>query len=307
MAIYGKLTDLVGKTPIVRLNKITEGLEAEVLVKLEFYNPAASVKDRLALAMIEDAEAKGIITKDTLIIEPTSGNTGIGLAMVCASKGYQLIVIMPENVSAERRSIVRAFGAKVVLTPAGLGMRGAIAEAEKMAKESLNAWIPMQFENESNVAMHKRTTAIEVLEDTNGKVDAFIAGAGTGGTVTGVSSVLKDHNQKTYCVAVEPSKSPVISGGQPGAHKIQGIGAGFIPKVYDGKVIDEVISVDDDDAYETARNLAKMEGILCGISSGANVYAAMQLAKRPEMKGKRIVTIICDTGERYLSTTLFSE
>jgi len=307
MAIYSKLTDLVGKTPMVRLNKITEGLEAEVIVKLEFYNPAASVKDRLALAMIEDAEAKGIITKETLIIEPTSGNTGIGLAMVCASKGYQLIVTMPESVSSERRSIVRAFGAKVVLTPAGLGMRGAIAEAEKMAKESANAWIPMQFENESNVAMHKRTTAVEIWEDAEGSVDAFVAGAGTGGTVTGVSSVLKAHNDKIYCVAVEPVKSPVISGGQPGAHKIQGIGAGFIPKVYNGKVIDEVLPVDDEDAYETARNLAKMEGILCGISSGANVFAAIQLAKRPEMKGKRIVTIICDTGERYLSTTLFSE
>jgi cysteine synthase A len=264
------------------------------------------VKDRLAFAMIDAAEKKGLITKDSIIIEPTSGNTGIGLAMICAVKGYKLIIVMPESVSTERRIILKAYGAELYLTPAKEGMKGSIAKANELALQHPNSYIPMQFENEANAEYHRITTGPEIWDDTDGKVDIFIAGAGTGGTITGVTEALKARNPEIYTVVVEPKDSPVISGGQPGSHKIQGIGAGFIPKVLNTEIIDEIYPVENEDAFEYARRLAIEEGIFCGMSSGANVYAALQIAKRPENKGKTIVTIICDTGERYLSTTLFS-
>ena len=305
MNIAGNITELIGKTPMVKLNRIAEGLSARVFVKLESQNPGGSVKDRLALALIETAEKQGLIGRNTVIIEPTSGNTGIGLAMVCAVKAYRLIIIMPESVSVERRILLKAYGAELVLTSAPGGMKEAIARAEEIAAENPRSFIPMQFENPANAEMHRRTTATEIWNDTDGTVDVFVAGAGTGGTITGVSETLKQKKPAVHCVVVEPLNSPVLSGGVPGSHRIQGIGPGFIPKVVNTKIYDEVFTVPDDKAFETARLLALQEGILCGISSGANVYAALEIAKRPEFSGKNIVAIICDTGERYLSTTLF--
>jgi len=300
------ISQLIGKTPLVKLRKLTEGIDADVYVKLESMNPGGSVKDRLAFAMIEAAEKKGLINKDTIIIEPTSGNTGIGLAMLCAVKGYKLIIVMPESVSVERRIILKAYGAELYLSPAISGMKGSIQKANELAVENKNSYIPMQFENEANAEFHKKTTAVEIWEDTDGKVDIFIAGAGTGGTITGVSDFLKSVKPSVLSVAVEPADSAVLSGEPAGMHKIQGIGAGFIPKVLRTELIDEVFKVKNDEAFEFARQLAKQEGILTGISSGANVFAALEIAKRPENKGKTIVTIICDTGERYLSTPLFN-
>lgn len=306
MKVAKDVTQLITNTPMVELTKVTTECKARIFAKLESQNPGGSVKDRLALAMIESAEKEGAIDKDTTIIEPTSGNTGIGLAMVCAVKGYRLKIVMPESVSTERRLILKAYGAELVLTSAKGGMREAIEKTEELAKELENTFIPMQFANPANVEMHRRTTAIEIWNDTDGSVDVFVAGAGTGGTITGVSEVLKDKKPSVYCVVVEPQGSSILSGNPPGAHKIQGIGPGFIPKVLNTKIYDEVFQVADDVAFETARLLAKKEGIFCGISSGANVHAAIEIAKREENKGKNIVVIICDTGERYLSTTLFN-
>ncbi|MCI1780052.1 MAG: cysteine synthase A [Bacteroidales bacterium] len=300
------ISQLIGRTPLVKLQRLTKGLGAEVYVKLESLNPGGSVKDRLAYAMISAAEADGKINEKTIIIEPTSGNTGIGLAMICAIKGYKLKLVMPENMSPERRTILKAYGAELVLTPASEGMKGAIEKADEIARENNNTFMPMQFENPANVAYHRKTTAVEIWNDTSGKIDVFVAGVGTGGTFTGVSEVLKERNPLIRTIAVEPDASPVISGGKPGPHMLQGIGAGFIPKVLNLKMIDEVFTVRGEDALETARRLAKDEGILSGISSGANVYAALEIAGRPQYKGKTIVTIICDTGERYLSTPLFN-
>ena len=306
MKISESIIDLVGGTPLVRLNRLTEGLDCEIIVKLESQNPGGSVKDRLGFAMIDDAEKRGLINKDTVIIEPTSGNTGVGLAFVCAAKGYKLIIIMPDSVSVERRMIVQAYGGDVILTPGKDGMKGAIAKAEELKLSIPGSFIPMQFNNPSNPEMHRKTTALEIWEDTDGKVDIFVAGSGTGGTITGVSEVIKAKKESFYAVVVEPEDSPVLSGGAPGPHKIQGIGPGFIPQVMNTSSYDEIIKVSAADSFETARRLASIEGIFCGISSGGNVYAALQLAKRPENKGKMIVTIICDTGERYLSTPLFA-
>lgn len=306
MKIASDITKLIGSTPLVQLNKINETGNAKVLAKLENMNPGSSVKDRLGYALIEAGEKNGYINSNTVIIEPTSGNTGIGLAMVCAVKSYKLIITMPESMSVERRNLLKALGAELVLTPASKGMKGAIAKAEELAKQHENSYIPMQFKNEANVEMHKRTTAQEIWNDTDGKVDIFVAGVGTGGTITGVSEILKQKKQEMVSVAVEPENSPVLSGGEPGKHKIQGIGAGFIPEILKTECIDEVFTVTDVQAFETSRRLMKEEGIICGISSGANVYAALQIAQRPENKGKQIVVIICDTGERYLSTSLFS-
>ncbi len=300
------ISQLIGKTPLVKLRKLTEGIDAEVYVKLESMNPGGSVKDRLAFAMIEAAEKKGLVNKDTIIIEPTSGNTGIGLAMLCAVKGYKLFIVMPESVSVERRIILKAYGAELYLSPSIEGMKGSIQKANELAAENKNSYIPMQFENEANAEFHKKTSAVEIWEDTEGKVDIFVAGAGTGGTITGVADFLKSVKPSVYSVAVEPADSAVLSGKPSGLHKIQGIGAGFIPKVLRKELLDEVFPVENEAAFEFARKLATEEGILAGISSGANVYAALEIAKRPENKGKTIVTIICDTGERYLSTPLFN-
>jgi cysteine synthase A len=306
MKISESITDLVGGTPMVRLNRLTEGLDCEIVVKLESQNPGGSVKDRLGFAMIDAAEKGGQIDKDTVIIEPTSGNTGVGLAFVCAAKGYKLIIVMPDSVSIERRMIVQAYGGEVILTPGKEGMKGAIAKAEELQLTIPGSFIPMQFNNPSNPEMHRNTTAIEIWEDTDGKVDIFVAGSGTGGTITGVSEVIRAKKPSFYSVVVEPDDSPVLSGGTPGPHKIQGLGPGFVPNVLNTSSYDEVLTVSAADSFETARKLATLEGIFCGISSGANVFAALQLAKRPENKGKMIVTIICDTGERYLSTPLFA-
>lgn len=302
---YNSITEVIGGTPLVKLQRIAADINAEVYVKLESNNPGASVKDRLALAMIEKAEQEGLIQKDTKIIEPTSGNTGIGLAMIAAVKGYDLTIVMPDSVSKERRQLVKAYGAKVILTPAAVGMKGAIAKAEEIAAQSASSYIPMQFENDANAPMHRRTTAQEIWKDTNGEVDIFVAGVGTGGTVTGTAQGLHAHNLEVQAYAVEPTESAVISGEAPGPHKIQGIGAGFIPGVLDVNVLAGVVKIEAELAFQTARRLAREEGILCGISSGANVAAALEIAKKPENKGKTIVTIICDTGERYLSTELF--
>jgi cysteine synthase len=306
MKISDSIIDLVGRTPMVRLNRLTEGLDCEVIVKLESQNPAGSVKDRIALAMIEDAETRGLITSDTVIIEPTSGNTGVGLAFVCAAKGYKLLIIMPDSVSVERRMIVQAYGGEVILTPGKEGMKGAIAKAEELKLTIPGSFIPMQFNNGANPEIHRKTTALEIWEDTDGKVDIFVAGAGTGGTITGVSEVIKAKKSSFYSVVVEPEDSPVLSGGTAAPHKIQGIGAGFIPQVLNTSCYDEVMKVSATDAFETARKLASLEGIFCGISAGGNVFAALEMARRAENKGKMIVTIICDTGERYLSTPLFA-
>ncbi|SMC25930.1 cysteine synthase [Clostridium acidisoli DSM 12555] len=305
--IYKNVTELIGNTPLVELSKYEEieKLEAKILAKVEYFNPAGSVKDRIGLAMIEDAEKKGLINKDTVIIEPTSGNTGVGLALVAVAKGYKLILTMPETMSIERRKLLKAYGAELVLTPGPDGMKGAIQKAEELAEEHKNAFIPQQFKNPSNPAYHEKTTAEEIWNDTDGNVDVFIAGVGTGGTLTGVAKVLKERNPKVKIIAVEPSDSPVLEGGKPGPHKLQGIGAGFVPDVLKMDLVDEIVPVKNEDAFEVTKKLARVEGLLVGISSGAATYAAIQIAKRPEFKGKNIVVILPDTGQRYLSTPVF--
>ncbi|MEL5893607.1 cysteine synthase A [Bacteroides sp. GD17] len=306
--IAQRLTDLVGNTPLLELNNYNKqkGLRAHVIAKLEYFNPAGSVKDRVALAMIEDAEAKGLLAPGATIIEPTSGNTGVGLAFVAAAKGYKLTLTMPDTMSLERRNLLKALGAELVLTPGADGMKGAIARAEELQAATPGSLILQQFDNPANPAMHERTTGQEIWRDTDGRVDIFVAGVGTGGTVSGVGAALKAHNPKVRIVAVEPEDSPVLSGGKPGAHKIQGIGAGFVPKNYNSAVIDEVLQVSNDDAIRTGRELAKYEGLLVGISSGAAVAAAARLARLPENEGKTIVALLPDTGERYLSTLLYA-
>jgi len=304
--IADNLTELIGRTPLLRLYKVTAGIDAKIVGKLESFNPAGSVKDRIGYAMVKDAEDKGLITKDTVLIEPTSGNTGIALAFVAAAKGYRLILTMPDTMSIERRNLLKAYGAELVLTPGAQGMKGAIAKAEELAKETPNSFVPQQFKNQANPAIHKATTAEEIWEDTDGEIDILIAGVGTGGTVTGVAEVIKARKPSFKAVAVEPYDSPVLSGGNPGPHKIQGIGAGFVPDVLNTKIIDEIFKVKNEEALDTARRLAKEEGLLVGISSGAATFAALQIGKRPENKGKLIVVILPDTGERYLSTVLFA-
>jgi cysteine synthase len=299
------ITGLIGNTPLVRLNRLTRGASAEVVAKLESFNPCSSVKDRIAVSMIRAAEEQGLIKKDTVIIEPTSGNTGIALAFVCASRGYRLILTMPETMSIERRHILSIFGAELVLTPGVEGMPGAIRKAEQLAAENRNYFMPQQFKNPANPKIHRETTAEEIWKDTDGKIDILVAGVGTGGTITGVGEVIKKRKPKFKVVAVEPADSPVLSGGKPGPHKIQGIGAGFVPEVLKLELVDEIIKVTNDDAGATARRLAKEEGILAGISSGAATWAALEVAKRPENKGKLVVVILPDTGERYISTWLF--
>lgn len=303
--IYKNITETIGKTPLVRLGKIGRGLEAEILAKIESFNPCGSVKDRIGVVMIEEAEKQGLIKKGATIVEPTSGNTGIGLAFVCAERGYNLILTMPDTMSEERQQLLAIFGAKIVLTPGSEGMRGAVIRAEEIVSKTPNSFMPQQFKNPGNPKIHRETTAEEIWKDTDGKVDILVSGVGTGGTLTGVGQVIKRRNKNFYIVAVEPADSPVLSGGKPGSHKIQGIGAGFIPDVLDKGLIDEVITVEDREAREFTRRLAKEEGILAGISSGAVVGAAYKVAKRKENKGKRIVVILPDTGERYLTTDLF--
>ena len=307
--IYTSADQLIGKTPLLELTHIEkeEGLEAKILVKLEYFNPAGSVKDRIAKAMIDDAEASGKLKPGSVIIEPTSGNTGIGLASVAAARGYRIIIVMPETMSVERRQLMKAYGAELVLTEGAKGMKGAIAKAEELAKETPNSFIPGQFVNPANPAAHKATTGPEIWEDTDGKVDIFVAGVGTGGTITGTGEYLKSQNPNVKVVAVEPASSPVLSKGTAGSHKIQGIGAGAVPDVLDTKVYDEIITVENDDAFATGKKIGKKEGVLVGISSGAAVWAAIELAKRPENKGKTIVALLPDTGDRYLSTPLFAE
>ena len=306
-AIYTSADQLIGKTPLLELTHIEkeEGLEAKVLAKLEYFNPAGSVKDRIAKAMIDDAEAKGLLKEGSVIIEPTSGNTGIGLASVAAARGYRIIIVMPETMSVERRQLMKAYGAELVLTEGAKGMKGAIAKAEELAKEIPGGFIPGQFVNPANPAAHKATTGPEIWDDTDGEVDIFVAGVGTGGTITGVGEYLKSRNPDVKVVAVEPATSPVLSKGTAGAHKIQGIGAGFVPDVLDTKIYDEVIAVENEDAFAAGKKVGRAEGVLVGISSGAAVWAAIQLAKRPENKGKTIVALLPDTGHRYLSTPLF--
>ena len=307
--VYTSADQLVGKTPLLELVHIekAEGLEAKVLGKLEYFNPAGSVKDRIARAMIDDAEQKGLLKDGSVIIEPTSGNTGIGLASVAAARGYRIIIVMPETMSVERRQLMKAYGAELVLTEGAKGMKGAIAKADELAKEIPGSFIPGQFVNPANPAVHKATTGPEIWEDTDGKVDIFVAGVGTGGTVTGVGEYLKSQNPNVKVVAVEPASSPVLSKGVAGSHKIQGIGAGFVPDVLDTKVYDEIIPVENEDAFAAGKLIGKKEGVLVGISSGAAVWAAIQLAKRPENKGKTIVALLPDTGDRYLSTPLFAD
>ncbi|MEO7718119.1 MAG: cysteine synthase A [Capsulimonas sp.] len=313
MPIYEHITDLVGGTPLVKLHRLTEGAGATVLAKLEFFNPASSVKDRIAVAMLEDAEAKGLLNKDSVIIEPTSGNTGIGLAFACAAKGYKLILTMPETMSMERRLLLRGYGAELVLTPGPGGMKAAIAEAERLAAETPNSFVPQQFNNPANPEIHRKTTAEEIWKDTDGAIDILIAGVGTGGTITGVAEVIKPRKPSFKAIAVEPTASPVITQTiahqplTPSPHKLQGIGAGFIPQNLHIDVVDEVIQVTNEDAVEWARRAGREEGILVGISSGAALYAAVQVAKRPENAGKTIVVIIPSNGERYLSTVLFAD
>lgn len=302
---FNNITETVGNTPLVKLNKLSEGLPGNIFVKVESFNPLSSVKDRIGLALIEDGEKKGLIKKDTTIIEPTSGNTGIALAFVCASRGYKLILTMPESMSVERRRLLKALGAEIELTSGSKGMIGAIEKANELKNTIKNSYIPGQFTNPVNPFVHKTTTAVEIWDDIDGKIDCFVAGVGTGGTVTGVGEFLKEKNNKIKIIAVEPKESSVISGGKGGTHRIQGIGAGFIPDILNASIIDEFIMVDSNDAGETTRNLALKEGIFAGISSGANLWATIQVAKRYENKGKNIVTVLADTGERYLSTWLF--
>ncbi len=303
--INGDISRVVGKTPLVKLNRIAKGLKATILAKLEFQNPLASVKDRIGVSMIEAAEKQGLIDPDTTIVEPTSGNTGISLAFICAAKKYRLILTMPETMSLERRALLRHLGAELFLTPGPEGMKGAIAKAQDIVAHSPKAYMPNQFANPANPEVHRKTTAQEIWSDTGGQVDIFISGVGTGGTITGVAEVIKKRKPSFKAVAVEPADSPILSGGKPGPHKIQGIGAGFIPEILNTDIIDEVITVSNEEAFETARQVAKLEGILCGISSGAAVWAAMQMASRPENEGKQIVVVLPSTGERYLSTDLF--
>ncbi len=306
--IAKSIIELIGNTPLLQVGKYSKSegvVDSELIVKLEAFNPGSSAKDRIGLYMIEEAEKQGVITSETTIIEPTSGNTGIALAYICAAKGYKLILTMPETMSLERRSVLKALGAQLVLTEGSKGMKGAIERAEELAKELAPSFIPQQFSNKANPLAHRSTTALEILNDTDGKVDIFVAGVGTGGTVTGVGEVLKQKNKDVKIIAVEPSDSPVLSGGKPGPHKIQGIGAGFVPEVFNKDIVDEIITISTDNAFSASRTLAQTEGILAGISSGAALYAATQVAKRPENKGKRIVVLLPDTGERYLSTKLF--
>jgi len=305
--ILPDITHAVGRTPLVHLNQIANGLGANILAKLEFQNPVGSVKDRIGVAMIEAAEAQGLITKETTIVEPTSGNTGIALAFVCAARKYRLILTMPETMSVERRKLLKHFGAELVLTPGADGMKGAISRAQEILKEVPNAYMPNQFANPANPEVHRRTTAEEIWRDTRGGIDILVAGVGTGGTITGVAEVIKSRKPSFRAVAVEPAASPVLSGGKPGPHKIQGIGAGFIPEILNKEIIDEVVTVTNEEAFEVAREMAKLEGILCGISSGAAVSAALKTAARHENNGKQIVVILPSTGERYLSTELFVE
>ena len=309
MKVYEKITDLIGGTPLLQLTNYSKekALSATLIGKLEYFNPAGSVKDRIARAMIDDAEAKGLLKPDSVIIEPTSGNTGIGLAAVAASRGYRIILTMPETMSIERRNLLKAYGAELVLTEGAKGMKGAIAKAQELAEQTPGSFIPSQFTNPANPTVHLHTTGPEIWNDTDGKVDIFVAGVGTGGTVSGVGEYLKSKNPDVKVVAVEPAGSPVLSKGTPGAHKIQGIGAGFVPDTLNTKIYDEIITVENEDAFETGRSLARVEGLLVGISSGAAVWAATQLALRPENKGKTIVALLPDTGERYLSTPMFAE
>ena len=309
MKVYEKITDLIGGTPLMKLTNYSKqnNLDATIYGKLEYFNPAGSVKDRIAKAMIDDAEAKGLLKPGAVIIEPTSGNTGIGLAAVASSRGYKIILTMPETMSVERRNLLKAYGAELVLTDGAKGMKGSIEKAEELAKETPNSFIPSQFTNAANPAAHIATTGPEIWNDTDGKVDIFVAGVGTGGTVSGVGKYLKSQNPNVKVVAVEPAGSPVLSKGTPGPHKIQGIGAGFVPKTLDTEIYDEIIAVENEDAFKTGRTLARKEGLLVGISSGAAVFAATELAKRPENKGKIIVALLPDTGERYLSTPMFAD
>ena len=305
--IAENLTQLVGNTPLVRLNKLSAGIPATVVLKMESFNPVSSVKERIAVSMIEDAEKRNLINKDTVIIEPTSGNTGIGLAFVCACKGYNLILTMPDTMSVERRLLIKAFGAKVVLTEGAKGMTGAVEKAKELCRQFPNSFMPQQFSNPANPAIHRATTAEEIWKDTDGQVDIIVSGVGTGGTITGIAEALKPRKPALKIIAVEPAASPVLSGGKPGPHKIQGIGAGFVPEVLRMELVDEVIQVSNEDAGETARRLAREEGILVGISSGAAAWAALQVAGREENRGKMVVAIMPDSGERYLSTWLFQE
>ncbi len=307
--VFTSADQLIGKTPLLELTNIEKklGLEAKIIAKLEYFNPAGSVKDRIAKAMLDDAEKRGLLKPDSVIIEPTSGNTGIGLASVAAARGYKIIIVMPETMSVERRQLMKAYGAELVLTEGSKGMKGAIAKADELAKENPNSFIPGQFVNPANPAYHKATTGPEIWEDTDGQVDFFVAGVGTGGTITGVGEYLKEQNSNVKVVAVEPASSPVLSKGEAGAHKIQGIGAGFVPDVLNTKVYDEIIPVENDDAFAVGKLIGKEQGVLVGISSGAAVHAAIELAKRPENKGKNIVVLLPDTGDRYLSTPLFQD
>ncbi len=309
MNVYSSVTELIGKTPLLEVKKIEKAkqLDAKILVKLELFNPAGSAKDRIAKAMVDDAEQKGLLKEGSVIIEPTSGNTGIGLSAIAAARGYRIIIVMPETMSVERRNLMKAYGAELVLTEGAKGMKGAIAKAEELAKEIPNSFIPSQFTNPANPAVHEKTTGVEIYNDTDGNVDIFVAGVGTGGTVSGVGKYLKSKNPDVKVVAVEPAGSPVLSKGVSGSHKIQGIGAGFVPETLDTKIYDEIITVENEDAFETGRLIARTEGVLVGISSGAALWAAIQLAKRPENKGKTIVALLPDTGERYLSTAMFAE
>ena len=305
--IFSDITKTVGNTPLVKINSLGQGLDATILAKLEFFNPLSSVKDRIGVAMIEDAEKRGILKKDSVIIEPTSGNTGIALAFVAAARGYKLILTMPDTMSAERGQLLKILGAEIVLTDGAKGMRGAVEKAEELVKKTKNAYMPQQFNNPANPRIHRKTTAVEIWNDTEGAVDIFVAGVGTGGTITGVGEALKEKKPKVLIVAVEPKDSPVLSGGKPGAHKIQGIGAGFVPAVLNLKIVDEIIKVSNEDAGDIARSLARREGIFAGISGGAAMWAALEVAKRKESTGKTIVVLLPDTGERYLSTWVYSE